>query len=63
MRLNLAYLILPAALILGASANAQTVGPGDSPSYAFEQAYNSMGSLKSLDFLGKPVFIEFWGTR
>ena len=63
MRLNIAHLALPAILMVGAVADAQVVEVGDVPNYAFEQAYNTMGSTKASDFLGKPVFVEFWGTR
>ncbi|MFT7517754.1 MAG: hypothetical protein ACI84O_001555 [Myxococcota bacterium] len=63
MRLNLTHLILPAALMVGSVAHAQVVEVGDVPTYAFEQAHNTMGSTKASDFLGKPVFVEFWGTR
>ena len=44
-------------------AQNETVIPGDSPSYTFREAYNSMGASKSGDFLGKPVLVDFWGTK
>ena len=63
MRLNLTYLVMPAVLMVGAVANAQVVNVGDNPTYAFEQAYNTRGSTKASDFLGKPILVDFWGTR
>jgi hypothetical protein len=54
---------MPAVLMVGAVANAQVVNVGDNPTYAFEQAYNTMGSTKASDFLGKPILVDFWGTR
>lgn len=63
MRLSIAHLTLPAILMVGAVADAQVVEVGDVPTYSFEQAYNTMGSSKASDFLGKPILVDFWGTR
>jgi hypothetical protein len=49
--------------MVGSAADAQVVNVGDVPSYAFEQAYNTMGASKAGDFLGKPILVDFWGTR
>jgi hypothetical protein len=49
--------------MIGDVADAQVVEVGDVPTYSFEQAYNTMGSSKASDFLGKPILVDFWGTR
>ena len=56
---------LAAGVLLSGSAMGQeVVDVGAKPSYSFRSApTNSMG-IKSLEELkGKPVLIEFWGTR
>lgn len=62
---NMRFILAPvitlvfAALPLGAQ-----VQEGDVPDYQFRSVpFNSLG-INSLDDLrGKPVFVEFWGTR
>ena len=58
-------LVAAGALLSAGSAAAQsdTVIPGDSPAYSFRTAYNAMGAVGNEDFLGKPVLVEFWGTK
>lgn len=56
---------ITAALLAGAAPTAQkTIEVGDDASYTFRDApINSMG-IKSLDEMrGKPVLVEFWGTK
>ena len=48
-----------AALPLGAQ-----VQEGDVPDYQFRSVpFNSLGINSLADLRGKPVFVEFWGTR
>jgi hypothetical protein len=61
-----AFLLLPAALALATSdARAQsTVLPGDAPAYAWRTAlFQGSGASSLEDFRGKPVLVDFWGTR
>lgn len=54
-----------AAVALSPTAAAQgTVQVGDTPEYTLgAKTFNSMGSAAAADFRGKPVLVEFWGTR
>ena len=63
MKKSIALLTLPAILAIGATADAQVVNVGDVPTYSLEKAFNTMGSSKASDFLGKPILVDFWGTR
>ena len=55
---------LLAALALATSASAQAVSVGDQPSYSFRSPMLQGQGVKSLqDMQGKPVLVEFWGTR
>ena len=54
---------LSGALLTSAVRAQDTVGVGDTPKWTLSQAYNSMGATGAEDFLGKPVLIDFWGTR
>ncbi|MHC4380315.1 MAG: hypothetical protein ACYSU1_04405 [Planctomycetota bacterium] len=48
----------PAALAQGAPP------AGQAPSYTLgAETYNAMGASGPADFSGKPVLVEFWGTR
>ncbi|MBL8861316.1 MAG: hypothetical protein JNK02_04815 [Planctomycetes bacterium] len=39
-------------------------GVGDTPSYTFRQPpVNAMGVKSLEDLRGKPVLVDFWGTR
>lgn len=43
---------------------AEVVEVGDKPSYSFQTApTNSMGISSLEELRGKPVLVEFWGTR
>jgi hypothetical protein len=53
-----------AALALASVASAQNAQIGDQPSYSFRAPLLQGQGVKSLqDLQGKPVLIEFWGTR
>jgi hypothetical protein len=53
-----------AALALAGLASAQGVQVGDQPSYTFRSPLLQGEGAKSLqDLQGKPVLVEFWGTR
>ncbi len=62
--------VLPALLLLGLASTTATaqgrdaVEEGDEVTFEFRKPLVNGLGLKSLDELrGKPVFIEFWGTR
>ena len=41
-----------------------SISVGDEVSYSFrKQLTNGMGAKSLADFAGKPVLVEFWGTR
>ena len=63
MRLVSTLSLVAAIGLLTAPADAQ-VSVGEKPTYSFRTApVNGMG-IKSLeDLRGKPVLVEFWGTR
>lgn len=53
-----------AIALSGAAALTTSAGSGDSTRYAFSTApVNSMGVKSMADLRGKPVLIDFWGTR
>ena len=57
-------LLVPSLAAAGALAPADVVEVGDSVSYTFRRPLVNGRGLKSLEELqGRPVFIEFWGTR
>lgn len=62
MRLIAALIGLTA---LAAQASAQsTVRPGDVPEYRWRSSlYQGGGAISLEDFRGKPVLVDFWGTR
>lgn len=58
--------LIPLGLaVLAGSAQAQsTVAPGDHPAYSWRAApFQASGPVSLEDFRGKPVLIDFWGTR
>ena len=61
MRLLLAVPL--ASGLLTAAASAQVVEVGDTPDFKLSEAYNTMGATGAADFRGKPILIDFWGTR
>lgn len=54
-----------AALLVGGVAAAQSVAKvGSKMSHTFQQPLQNSQGIKSLaDLQGKPVVVEFWGTR
>ncbi len=58
-------LVAVAALAVGMAAPApEGVEIGEKVSYTFrEPMMNAMGITKLEDLRGKPVIVEFWGTR
>jgi hypothetical protein len=61
---NLFTSLTIACFILWANTlTAQTVTAGDVPSYSLDKAFNAMGATKAEDFRGKPILVDFWGTR
>ncbi|MCA8980921.1 MAG: hypothetical protein H6831_06620 [Planctomycetes bacterium] len=58
-------LVAVAALAVGmASPSPEGVEVGEKISYTFrEPMLNAMGITKLEDLRGKPVIVEFWGTR
>jgi hypothetical protein len=58
--------LIPLGLLaLAGTAQAQsTVAPGDLPTYSWRGTpYQAEGPVSLEDFRGKPVLIDFWGTR
>ncbi|MGB0954349.1 MAG: hypothetical protein ACPG31_14115 [Planctomycetota bacterium] len=57
--------VTAAAVAFSPAAAAQgTVQVGDAPEYQLgAKTFNSMGAAAAADFRGKPVLVEFWGTR
>ena len=60
---TLLTVVLSGALLTPAALAQDTSAVGDTPKWKLSQAYNAMGASSSEDFLGKPVLIDFWGTR
>jgi len=55
---------LALALPLASSDAQSKVSVGDRPTYTFEgPLLNGMGLTSLSELQGKPVFVEFWGTR
>ncbi|HIG10171.1 MAG: hypothetical protein ABGY71_14360 [bacterium] len=54
-----------AGVALGLSSSApEGVSVGDQVSYSFRTpAFNAMGAKSLSDMRGKPMLVEFWGTR
>ncbi len=57
--------LFASALLTSAwTATPQTSGVGDEVSYTFSKPpLNGMGVTSLDDLRGKPVLVEFWGTR
>ncbi|MCB9916326.1 MAG: hypothetical protein H6828_14455 [Planctomycetes bacterium] len=59
-----AALVLGLTLGLAAPLAPEGVGVGDSVAYSFrDPIVNGMGAKSLSDLRGKPVLVEFWGTR
>jgi hypothetical protein len=65
MKTNVSVLAIAAAILASGPATAQNVAKvGDKPTYAFQQPLVNGQGVKSLaDLQGRPVVVEFWGTR
>ena len=58
------YLRTTVALLCVAAPLSSQIKVGDIPEYTFKSVpFNSLGITSLADFQGKPVFVEFWGTR
>lgn len=58
--------LIPMGLaVLAGGAQAQsTVAPGDTPTYSWHAVpFQAAGPVNLEDFRGKPVLVDFWGTR
>lgn len=57
--------LLLLAFVATAPLHAQsTVNPGDVPAYSWRTSpFQSNGASSLEDFRGKPVLVDFWGTR
>ena len=50
--------------ILACTASSASAGVGDTPEYKFRKApVNALGVTSLSDLRGKPVLVDFWGTR
>jgi hypothetical protein len=64
MNLRTLLTVTLSGTLLASTALAQDpVATGDKPQWKLSQAYNAMGATSAEDFLGKPVLVDFWGTR
>lgn len=66
MRTLVSSLAVTAAAVAFSPAIAaqSVVQVGDAPEYQLgAETFNAMGSAKASDFRGKPVLVEFWGTK
>lgn len=64
MNLRTLLTVTLSGALLASTAQAQDpVAAGDKPQWKLSQAYNAMGATGAEDFLGKPVLVDFWGTR
>lgn len=64
---TLAFTVAASTALFAASPTAlaqTTPAAGQAPSYTLgAETYNAMGASGPADFAGKPVLVEFWGTR
>ena len=64
MNRGISALAVVAAFVAAGGASAQTAMVGEKMAYAFQQPIMNGQGVKSLDDLrGRPVVVEFWGTR
>jgi len=64
MKLHSTLGLAAAAVLLAAPTATAQVNVGQRPNYTFRSApVNSMGVKSLKDLRGKPVLVEFWGTR
>ncbi len=63
MKRFLTLMVAGGMLAMAPALQAQ-VKAGDQPEYKFrEPLFNGMGASSLADFRGKPVLVDFWGTR
>lgn len=56
--------VLAVALLAGPARSARAPGGDEATRFTFQSPpVNSMGVKSMADLLGKPVLIDFWGTR
>lgn len=64
---TLVFTLAASTAIFAASDQALAQGApaeGTAPSYTLgAETFNAMGASGPADFSGKPVLVEFWGTR
>lgn len=64
MRTLFALPLLAAGLAAPALAAQSTVSPGDLPEYSWRtELFQGAAATSLADFRGKPVLVDFWGTR
>lgn len=64
MLLRSTLIPLGLAALSGLASAQTTVVPGDSPDYAWRSSpFQANGPVSLEDFRGKPILIDFWGTR
>lgn len=57
-------LILASLAFLASASCSASAGVGDAPEYKFRKApVNALGVASLADLRGKPVLVDFWGTR
>jgi hypothetical protein len=57
-------LFLAGAVLAAAPSLEAQIAVGDQPTFSFREAvFNGMGATSLADFQGKPLLIDFWGTR
>ncbi len=62
--LGLAAAALALPLLSASFAQDNKISVGSAPEYTFREApTNAMGTKALKDMRGKPVLVEFWGTR
>jgi hypothetical protein len=56
--------LLASLAFLACAASSASAGVGDTPEYKFRKApVNALGVTSLADLRGKPVLVDFWGTR
>ena len=61
---TISTLFLAGAVLATASSLEAQIAVGDQPTFSFREAiFNGMGATSLADFQGKPLLIDFWGTR
>lgn len=64
MKSLLTMMVAGGMLAFAPLLQAQGVDSGDQPEFKFrEPLFNGMGVSSLADFRGKPLLVDFWGTR